>query len=182
MRRVLEEYESSGQTRREFCEGRGIAFTTFDYWRRIAVKPGKQARRPRWWRSKWRRGSGAAVHVESGQWAADRLLVAVRRGRTGAADPCRRKRVMFGLGLATKIYIATEAIDMRKGFEGLHGLVRDRLGARSVERTFVLVHQSHAHPTESAGVGWQRIVGVREAARERPVSLARSGPDENSSV
>jgi transposase len=35
---------------------------------------------------------------------------------------------MFGLGLATKIYIAVEAIDMRKGFEGLHGLVRDYLG------------------------------------------------------
>jgi len=35
---------------------------------------------------------------------------------------------MFGLGPATKIYIALEAVDMRKGFEGLHGLVRDRLG------------------------------------------------------
>jgi transposase len=35
---------------------------------------------------------------------------------------------MFGLGPATKIYIAVEAIDMRKGFEGLHGLVRDQLG------------------------------------------------------
>lgn len=35
---------------------------------------------------------------------------------------------MFGLGLATKIYIALEAVDMRKGFEGLHGLVRDHLG------------------------------------------------------
>ena len=35
---------------------------------------------------------------------------------------------MFGLGLATKIYIAVEAVDMRKGFEGLHGLVRDHLG------------------------------------------------------
>jgi len=35
---------------------------------------------------------------------------------------------MFGLGLGTKIYIAVEAIDMRKGFEGLHGLVRDQLG------------------------------------------------------
>jgi transposase len=34
---------------------------------------------------------------------------------------------MFGLGPATRIYIAVEAIDMRKGFEGLHGLVRDRL-------------------------------------------------------
>src|ERR1019366_4862768 len=35
---------------------------------------------------------------------------------------------MFGFGLATKIYIAVEAVDMRKGFEGLHGLVRDQLG------------------------------------------------------
>lgn len=34
MRRVLEEYAASGLTRREFCERRGIALTTFDYWRR----------------------------------------------------------------------------------------------------------------------------------------------------
>ena len=48
MRRVLEEYESSGLTRREFCQRRGIALTTFDYWRREhAMKPQKQARRPR---------------------------------------------------------------------------------------------------------------------------------------
>jgi len=30
---------------------------------------------------------------------------------------------MFGLGPATKIYVAIEAVDMRKGFEGLYGLV-----------------------------------------------------------
>ena len=35
---------------------------------------------------------------------------------------------MFGLGPATKIYLGVEAVDMRKGFEGLYGLVRDRLG------------------------------------------------------
>ena len=35
---------------------------------------------------------------------------------------------MFGLGPATKIYIAIEGVDMRKGFDGLFGLVRDRLG------------------------------------------------------
>jgi len=48
MRRVLEEYESSGQKRREFCEQRGIALTTFDYWRgEQAVKGRKPRRRPR---------------------------------------------------------------------------------------------------------------------------------------
>lgn len=35
---------------------------------------------------------------------------------------------MFGLGPATRIYIAVEGVDMRKGFDGLYGLVRERLG------------------------------------------------------
>jgi transposase len=34
---------------------------------------------------------------------------------------------MFGLGPATRIYLAAGATDMRKGFEGLYGMVRDRL-------------------------------------------------------
>ncbi|HEX4708622.1 MAG TPA: IS66 family insertion sequence element accessory protein TnpB [Candidatus Angelobacter sp.] len=34
---------------------------------------------------------------------------------------------MFGLGSATRIYLAAGATDMRKGFNGLYGLVRDRL-------------------------------------------------------
>jgi hypothetical protein len=32
-KRVLEEYESEGVKRREFCSVRGIKVTTFDYWR-----------------------------------------------------------------------------------------------------------------------------------------------------
>jgi len=35
---------------------------------------------------------------------------------------------VFGLGPATKIYLCVESVDMRKGFDGLYGLVRDRLG------------------------------------------------------
>ncbi len=34
---------------------------------------------------------------------------------------------MFGLGAATRIYLAPGATDLRKGFDGLYGLVRDRL-------------------------------------------------------
>ena len=41
MGRVLEEYKKGGQTRREFCQRRGIGLGTFDYWRRI------HARRPK---------------------------------------------------------------------------------------------------------------------------------------
>ncbi len=35
---------------------------------------------------------------------------------------------MFGLGPATRIYISLDAADIRKGFDGLYGLVRDHLG------------------------------------------------------
>jgi len=34
---------------------------------------------------------------------------------------------MFGWGTATRIYLAAGATDMRKGFDGLYALVRDRL-------------------------------------------------------
>lgn len=35
---------------------------------------------------------------------------------------------MIGLGPATRVYVATGAVDLRKGFDGLYGLVRDVLG------------------------------------------------------
>jgi transposase len=35
---------------------------------------------------------------------------------------------MLGFGAATRIYLGSGATDMRKSFEGLYGLVRDRLG------------------------------------------------------
>jgi transposase len=35
---------------------------------------------------------------------------------------------MFGLSVATRIYIALDAVDMRRGFNGLFGLVKDHLG------------------------------------------------------
>src|SRR3974377_1768117 len=35
---------------------------------------------------------------------------------------------MFGFGPATRIYVATGATDLRRGFNGLYGLVRDHLG------------------------------------------------------
>ena len=35
---------------------------------------------------------------------------------------------MIGFGLATRMYLAAGATDMRKGFDGLFGIARDRLG------------------------------------------------------
>ncbi len=35
--------------------------------------------------------------------------------------------MLFGLGPAVRIYLGVEAVDMRKGFDGLFGLVQDQL-------------------------------------------------------
>ena len=35
---------------------------------------------------------------------------------------------MFGLGPEPRIYLGVDAIDMRKGFNGLYGVVRDQFG------------------------------------------------------
>ena len=61
---------------------------------------------------------------------------------------------MFGLGPATRIYLAAGVTDMRKGFEGLFGLVRDRLLC------------------DSAGQGWYMpLVGLmREDSSSRRYS------------
>src|SRR5271156_1953129 len=122
MRRMLEEYGTSGLTRRQYCEQRGIALTTFDYWHR------ELRGKPRMVKVEVAAGEAAGNFVLSlAKWAADREFVGVRRRGAGAADTGGGKRVMFSPGVATKIFLAVEAIDMRKGFEGLYGLVRDHL-------------------------------------------------------
>ena len=43
---LLAGYERSGQTRREYCEQRGVAVTTFDYYRRSRAKGASAALLP----------------------------------------------------------------------------------------------------------------------------------------
>jgi len=51
---------------------------------------------------------------------------------------------LFGLGLATRVYVAVEAVDMRKGFDGLYGLVRDRLGQDPLSgHVFLFSNRTH---------------------------------------
>ena len=39
VRGILQEFKSSGLTRREFCQRHGIPVTTLDYWRRRHSRP-----------------------------------------------------------------------------------------------------------------------------------------------
>src|ERR1700731_748107 len=51
-----------------------------------------------------------------------------RRSCVGWSRHWKDSRFVFGLGPATRIYVALGAPDLRKGFDGLYGIVRDRLG------------------------------------------------------
>ena len=51
---------------------------------------------------------------------------------------------MFGLGPATRLYVGVEPVDLRKGFDGLYGLVRDQLGEDPLSgHLFLFVNSSH---------------------------------------
>jgi hypothetical protein len=82
---------------------------------------------------------------------------------------------MFGLGPATRIYVAAEPVDMRKGFEGLHGLVRDHLGHDPLSGHLFLFTNRSRTRLKGAGMGWQRTMGVQQTFGERTISLARGG-------
>jgi len=45
---------------------------------------------------------------------------------------------VFGLGAAARIYLAAGVTNMRKGFEELYGLVRDRLSCEPLSGHFFL--------------------------------------------
>ena len=64
---------------------------------------------------------------------------------------------MFGLGLATKIYLAVEAVDMRKGFEGLYGLVRDQLGQDPLSGHLFLFTNRTKTPATGLWPSWAAI-------------------------
>jgi transposase len=51
---------------------------------------------------------------------------------------------MFGLGPATRIYLGAEPVDMRKGFDGLFGLVRDQFGEDPLSgHLFLFINRGH---------------------------------------
>ena len=87
---------------------------------------------------------------------------------------------MFGLGPATKVYLALGATDMRKGFEGLYGLVRDRLMCEPISgHLFLFCNARRNRLKIQFFTGTQLVCGfvqnvsseVGSAGRRYPVSM-----------
>ncbi|MCX6585945.1 MAG: IS66 family insertion sequence element accessory protein TnpB [Acidobacteria bacterium] len=67
---------------------------------------------------------------------------------------------MFGLTTATRVFVAATPIDMRKGFDGLFGLVRDSLAQDPLSgHLFLFTNRQHTRLKAlvfdgSAETGW----------------------------
>ena len=79
---------------------------------------------------------------------------------------------MFGFGAATRIYLAPGATDMRKGFEGLYGMVRDRLQCDPLSGHVFLFCQRATQPHEVDVLGWKWFMDMFQAIGKRMFSLA----------
>ena len=76
---------------------------------------------------------------------------------------------MFGLGPAAKIYISLDAVDMRKGFDGLYGLVRDHLGQDPQSgHLFLFTNRSRTRLKVLVCDGILDALRMRELSRRQP--------------
>ena len=133
-RAVAVEYEASGLSQAAFCGQKGLSLATLArYRKRRAPLPAASA-------SRW-----LAVEVAGGgrdRTPGEQRLGGVLPGgggsKSGAGSmpgrwsswcACWSGSEHVRLGPATRIYLAAGATDMRKGFEGLYGMARDRLSA-----------------------------------------------------
>jgi transposase len=70
---------------------------------------------------------------------------------------------VFGLGPATRIYVALGVTDMRKGFDGLYGMVRDRLGVEVRSGHLFLFANSRRNRLKIL-LGWKWFMGLCQMA------------------
>jgi transposase len=123
------EYEASGLTREAFCRERDLPLKTLcRYVTQYRRQKAGALQSPRFVQVELaapaRVTAAITVLLPGGRRIEARLRclhASSTANRAGAG------LIMFGIGPATRIYLAAGATDMRKNFEGLYGLVRDRL-------------------------------------------------------
>jgi transposase len=71
---------------------------------------------------------------------------------------------MLSFAGSLKVFVAVEACDMRKGFNGLHALVTERLG-EDPRQGAVCVQQPATHADQDFMLGRDGVVSVDEQPR-----------------
>src|SRR6266851_8681545 len=134
MRRVLERWQRSGLTLREFGEKRGIPPSTLSWWRRVFRGAGEEE------------GNGAAVEnavvftevpppvnvamtpavleIRPGQWAY-RAGAGGSRYRHAAAGAPGPADDMLTLAASVRVFVARGATDLRRSFDRLSAQVQE---------------------------------------------------------
>ena len=140
IQRLVTEFQSSGLRQNEFCRNHGLSLSSLQ--RQLKKRGGTKAKSRKaagWSQWNWLGRSALARIGRAGRVRHWKSCSAEdggsRYGRVSIRKPwnnCwafwKEPRLVFGLGPATKIYLAVGATDLRKGFEGLYGMVKDRLG------------------------------------------------------
>ena len=102
----------------------------------------------------WRPGVGAAVAGR--RPGGNQRCEAGGLGGGVAAGP---GQAMLSFSGSLKVFVAVEACDMRKGFNGLHALVTERLGEDPRAGHVVCVQQPAAHADQNSLLGRNRDCG-----------------------
>src|SRR3954464_15992362 len=84
---------------------------------------------------------------------------------------------MLSCSSGTRIFVATQPVDLRASFNKLFMLTQTVLHPGPALGPLVCVHQCRAQPGESAVLGWQWLVGLRQAIGERAFLLATAGAE-----
>ena len=136
--KLISEYEASGLTRDGFCQQHGLSVAAS-----ISIGSGSRIGHERalvrcfpWkWFCPMRKVQDGPTGAMVVWWSSRAVGVALKWVVNSMRRPCSacsrywtRCKAVFGFGPATRIYVAAGATDMRKNFNGLHGLVRDQLG------------------------------------------------------
>lgn len=85
---------------------------------------------------------------------------------------------MLGIGQATKVYVAAGAVDMRKGFEVLYGLVRDVLGGEPLSgHMFLFANRSRTRLKILFCNAALALEGLKQMGRKLAENQVHNGPE-----
>ena len=74
---------------------------------------------------------------------------------------------MLSFSGSLKIFVLVEPCDMRKGFNGLYGMVSTSFGEDPRSGAALRFQQSPAHPDQDPLLGRERLVGPNKATGAR---------------